>query len=227
MVRRPRLLPLILLGALSILALPPVAAHAFVFSAPRYAVLEGEGSGPAIFTAGGVEKECKQVHLSGRYFRRTLEIEPVYDGCRAKALAGFPVSYVVNRCVFRLHARAAEAGKRRWKADVDLGCPTTYSMRWQVYEEEKRREGAPSVCDTAMFPQTGVGTAVLSNIAGSPGKIAIDWNLTTIKYKMLYGSILFCGSQPGVVERYASYRDHATIGAMDLGGRPLPLAVRG
>lgn len=223
-----RVLRLILLGILSIGVLSPVAAQAFEFSAPKYALLEGEGIGPSVFAAGGIEKECKEVHFSGAYYRRTLEIEPVYGGCIAKALTGLPAKYVQARCVYRLHAKASKPGRKKWKAGVDLDCPTTYSMQWHIYENMKHYFVSAPVCTTAMFPQTGVGTAELSNIADSPGKIAIHWNLNSIKYKVMYGSPWFCGSLPGVVVKgEAFFRGRSTIGAVGFDEEPLPLAVRG
>lgn len=227
MVGQPRILRLVLLGALSIAVLSPGAAQAFVFSAPRYALLEGEGSGPGVVKAAGIAKECKAVSFNGTYYRRTLELEPIYDECMAKTLTGLPAKYVLARCVYLLHAKATKPGKVKWKANVDIHCPTNYEMQWLVYENMKHYFEAAPICTTALLPQKGVGTAELSNVAGSPSKIAIHWNLNRIKYKVLYGSALFCGSLPGVVRRYASYRDDATIGAIDLGGQRLPLAVRG
>lgn len=75
-----------------------------------------------------------------------------------------------------------------------------------------------------MPSQTLRDSAELRNVGGSPGKIAIRWNLTGIRY-IPYGSSLLCG--PLRPRRDASYRGEAIIAAKNAQGKPVDLAISG
>jgi hypothetical protein len=63
-----------------------------------------------------------------------------------------------------------------------------------------------------MPPQTGLGTAELTNTTGPQRAIEIHWDLRDIEYRA-FGSILFCGSPSGTPRRDASYTGSAVIAA--------------
>jgi hypothetical protein len=217
----------VLLGVLAICVLAPVAAHAFVFSAPRYSILEGERSGSDVFKIGGIEQVCKQGYFNGNFSSRTLEVEPVFDECTAKALAGMTSNYVLYKCTFQVRAVDRPSRKGAWEAPVDLECPTTYKLRWQVFESQESFEGGKNVCTTTVPPQKNIGTAEVTNMKGSRDDITIRWDLSGMRYET-YGSALYCGGPEGATRQGASYRGYATIRATDLAGRkPQDLAVHG
>jgi len=217
----------VLIGLLVICALMPVAAHAFVFSAPQYSILKGDRSGPDIFTIGGIEEECEEGYFKGYYSSQILEVEPIFGQCTAKALGGLPSNYVLYRCTFQVRAvdRAGEGGT--WVAPVDLKCPTNYKLRWQIFESEEQHEEAKNVCTTTVPPQKNIGTAEVTNMKGSRDDITIRWNLSGMRYET-YGSALYCGGREGATKRGASYRGYTTVQATDLTEKePWNLVVRG
>lgn len=219
-----RLIPAVLLiGLLSICALPPVGARAFSFQAPSHSLLQGERSGPDRFVLGGIAEECKDGYFSGTFYSRTLELVPVYDNCIAKALGGLQSTFILYGCAYLVRAEGRAERRGRWTADVDLTCPTDYSLRWQIYEEEN---GPEPVCTTLMPPQTGIGTAEVSNMGGHPSDITIHWDLDELEYEA-FGSTLLCGIPKGVKAQGASYTGYSTIRATDLAEHPKSLAVGG
>lgn len=225
---------LALMAALAIGAQAPAAAQARVtFTTSQRVALEGKRSGEDVFTAGGIAKECPKVSFSGTLRGNSTSLRlipqygvPILSGCVAKALGGLHAKFVASGCSYLLHAKARMAAGKRWRADVDILCPDGALLEWNVYENQREFELGNTLCTTAMLPQTGLGTAELSNVAGSsPDKIAIHWNLTGIKYKA-YGSTLFCGPLY-VAQSNASYTGEATIAAKDASGHPVDLTVSG
>lgn len=230
MARNRCTLPIVLTVALSLGVLAPAAAARITFTAAQPAILEGERSGPDVFTAGGIAKECPEVRFDGslRGSSPTLRLEPiygrpVYSGCTAKALGGLRAKFAWRACSYLLHPTGKIDGEERWRADVDIECPNRSGIQWYLYANQADFKEGYGSCATVMRSQTGLGTAELSNVGGSPGEIAIHWNLTGIEYRA-YGSSLLCGPlfEP---RRDASYRGDATIAARDHRGQRVDLAV--
>lgn len=215
------------LGLISTCAFGAGAAVAFVFKAPRYSTLEAEPSGPGRFVLVGVEQSCKrEFYSSGTYYRRTLELVPVYDECQAKALGGLPSEFVIYGCAYLVRADNRPERQGHWTARVDLTCRPTFSLRWQVYESTETFESAVGpMCTTKMYPQSGIGTAELTNVRGRPDEIEIHWRLDHLEYEA-YGFAFFCGV-PAETTKLAGthYTGHARVRALGPGEKPLGLSV--
>jgi hypothetical protein len=217
---------MLLLTALSSGAATSLGAKAGpTFKAPPGSVLEGARSGPNVFAAGGIGKECDEADFEGTIGAgaTSLELQPIYGTCTAKALTGLPAKFVWSECVYLLHD-LERIGGGRWQAAVDIACPPSLYMEWNVYESEAEYESGQTLCITNVPPQKGIGTAELRNLRGSRGGIAIRWDLSGIEYSVLELSLV-CGSPPGSVRHDAWYRGDSTVTAKDAKGRFVDLAV--
>ena len=210
---------------------PPAASARITFTAAGPVTLHGRQSGRDQFTAGGIVKECPVAHFEGRLGgpSRTLKLgatygHPLYSGCIAKALSGLRTKLGWVGCSYLLRPSGRIAGRERWRADVEISCPSQLALLWYVYTSGAKYNAGEPVCTTSMPSQTLPDSAELRNIGGSPGRIAIRWNLTGIRYTP-YGSSLLCG--PLRPRRDASYRGEAIIAAKDAGGKPVDLAIGG
>lgn len=209
---------------------PATSGAQITFTASQPVTLAGERSGPDVFTAGGITKECPEVRFQGRLQGNstTLELEPIYSGpvfgrCAAKALGGLPSKFAWAGCRYVLHPTGRIDEGKGWRADVDIECPDGSTIRWYLYGSEKGFKQGISSCATAMPSQSGLRVAELSNVGGSPGEISIHWNITEIEFSAI-GSSLLCG--PLFQERQdASYKGNATIAAKDSQGRLVDLSI--
>lgn len=206
-----------LLGSLAV----PAGAESFEFKAQPGSGLEGKQAGPDRFVLAGIEEECEEGYFEGTYYRRTLELVPIYGDCIAKELGGLYSTFILYGCAYLVRAEGRVEKKERWEADVDLSCRYNYSLRWQVYE---LYNGPQPMCTTKMYPQTDIGTAVLSNMDGSPGSLTIRWDLDELEFEA-FGVALLCGIPEGVVETGPSYTGHTRVHAIDSLERPTSLAV--
>ncbi len=206
--------------------LASVAAAKVAFKTPPSAVLQGTTLTADVVTVGGIDIECKEVTFDGALRdAKTLELEPVFDDCSAKAFAGLPAKFVMSGCVYVVHPVEEMGGGERWRASVDIECPGEYTLEWHVYETEAKFAAGWAMCTPVLLPQTDIGRAVLTNLGGSRGKVSIRWDLTEITYKA-YGLPLFCGSVFGATKHGATYRGDAVIGAETYGGKPADLSLR-
>jgi len=232
MARDRWIIPIIVVISVSLGALAPAAASARIaFTAPGQVTLAGEQSGRDRFTAGGIVKECPVAHSTGTLRGRStiLELEPtygrpLYSGCVAKALSGLRTKLSLLGCTYLLHPTGRIAGGERWGADVEIRCPPKFALLWWVYASKANYDAGEPACTTAMLPQTRRDSAELRNLSGSPGRIAIRWDLTGIRY-VPEGSSLLCG--PLRLRRDASYRGEAIVAAKDARGKPVDLAISG
>ena len=118
--------------ALSLALLPAAAGTASTaapagsrFSVAERAQLHGERVGSSVFTAAQVDKDCDVTTFSGFLAGNspTLELEPAFDDCTAKALSGLSVKWVISGCTFFLHRPRQLTSGERWRSEVDLRCP--------------------------------------------------------------------------------------------------------
>lgn len=228
MIRKHTALGLALIAALSIgAALPSHARTEVTFTVAQSATIKGEQSEPNVFTAAGIETECDEavVHGSLGGNSRTLVVEPTYGECNVKALTGLPAKYVLSGCTYLLHA-TERLDEERWGANVDIACLSEYSMEWHSYESQDAYDSGLALCNTAIPPQTGLGTAELTNIRGDSTGVAIHWNLRGIEYRV-FGSKLFCGSPFEATRDDAALEGTMTLIAENAGEQPIDFAVSG
>ncbi len=222
--RRARLLPLAsFVCALLICSLAPATASAIEFSAPPHSLLEGKRTGPDHFVLAGIEEQCKEAYFEGAFYRHTLELIPIWANCMAKELGGLYSTFILYGCGYLVRADGHPISRQRWRASVDLTCRSTYSLRWQVYG---LYNGPQPVCTTKMYPQKKIGTAVLSNMEGSPGEITVHWHLNQLEFEA-FGSALLCGIPEEVTELGASYTGYTQVRATDVDEKPVDLSVKG
>ncbi len=221
---------LLALGLTLAVFAPSAAAQArAVFTVPEYALLSSKSPTAGGFVAGGIAKECDKVTLKGILHgeeteSESIELEPGYERCRAKALDGLAVKFVFGRCNFRVHGLAPIGGEERWKALMDIVCPPQYSFEWNVYEAERRFSEGHAACSTDMPPQADLPGVEVVNLRNS-GELAIHWRLKNIAYRA-YGLELLCGSPFGALEHGASLSGSATLVATNYRKRHLDFAVR-
>lgn len=231
MARDCRILSLPLLAAALVLVAIPTGAHAqATFKVAQPVTLKGRPSKPDVFTTGGIRYECSVDAFSGTLRGNSKELklvtqygEPIFSGCVAKLLGGLRTKFAELGCFYVLHG-GARVGRNRWRANVDIGCRYDYdNMVWYLYENKTKFGLGQTLCTVDVLQQKGLGTAELSNVEGSPGAIAIHWDLTGIEYKA-YGSSLLCGPLEAI-RRDASYTGDTILTAKDLRGRPTEIVV--
>lgn len=223
-----RLSALLALTLLGLSVLPSGAVGEVRFAAPRFAALEAIRTTPAISTAGGIEKECKQVEVHGELEddSRALALIPSYGKCMARAFGGIPAKLVLWGCGYLLHPTGARRGANAWLATIETTCPAPHVFEWNVYESHAAYEAGGPLCVTTMRPQRTAGFAELRNVDDGHREVSVRWRLRRIAYEA-YGANLFCGLVPEAVKRDAWESGSAIVGATSLAGRRADFSVSG
>ncbi len=220
---------LLVVLTLAIGALSTATAQAEIaFKAPGGYFLEGERRGEDRLPAAGVEKDCEEASFKGNIVdgARFIEVEPRYNNCVARMLTGLKAKYVWGGCLYRLRDLERAGAGESWKARVDLVCPSVFGLEWNIYETEERYSTGSPICVTWAPSQTGIGTATLRNLGGSPGKIAIHWDLDEIEYQVT-GSGLVCGSTPVGGKALESYEGETVLAAKNAAEKFVDLSISG
>jgi hypothetical protein len=174
MIRKFKGVTLALVAVLAMSAFVASAAQAITISSssyPQTVTGSASGIGEHFKTEAG-SVECEKSSYDGTLGEAssTLTVKPTYTGCTA--FFGFASATIhTEECAYVFHATGHDSGTATFTANVDVSCPGSQSIKITA-----------GTCRAEVKSQTGLSTANITNMAGSPSDITVKPAITGIAY---------------------------------------------
>jgi hypothetical protein len=116
-----------------------------------------------LFTAFGTTVKCTESEFHGELTQisTSIEVQPTYKGCTG--VGGIPVVATSNECKAKFTLKE-EVAAGQFKAGVDVVCPGGKpGIQLLLYASHTTQTSGTVMCTVTVPPQTGLGTATLTN----------------------------------------------------------------
>jgi hypothetical protein len=158
---------------------------------------------------------CSTSTMTGTlgWARTTPLLHPEFFGCRS-VTTGFGATITTTGCDFRLHIGSTIGLTGRYDGTASIECETGKAITI-----------VGDACEIKIDSQATRSTIELSNVAGSPGHVHVNWSLKGIVYTVLKDPPFGCRLNGIGTKETGDFSSSATLLAKDGNGKAVGLTV--